>query len=129
MAARTRMRVRLNRRDFLKAASLAWAALPVAFGRLLSAARVGASEADDESVDWGALVLWYNRPAREWTEALPVGNGRLGAMVFGGTSEERLQLNEDTLYGGGPYDPNNPDALDALPRARRLIFEGRYKEA
>ncbi|MCA1614302.1 MAG: glycoside hydrolase family 95 protein, partial [Acidobacteria bacterium] len=73
--------------------------------------------------------MWYDRPAREWTEALPVGNGRLGAMIFGGAASERLQLNEDTLYGGGPYDPNNPEALTALPEARRLIFEGRYKEA
>src|ERR1044071_5317408 len=121
MAAHTRMKVRLNRRDFLRTATLACAALP-------AHARARAADADAESTDWGALVLWYTRPAREWTEALPVGNGRLGAMVFGGTSEERLQLNEDTLYGGGPYDPNNPDALDALPRARRLIFEGRYKE-
>lgn len=75
------------------------------------------------------LVLWYDRPARHWTEALPVGNGRLGAMVFGGTAEERLQLNEDTLYAGGPYDPNNPDALAALPKVRRLIFDGEYKAA
>ena len=75
------------------------------------------------------LLLWYDGPAREWTEALPVGNGRLGAMVFGGVEEERLQLNEETLYGGGPYDPNNPEALAALPEARRLIFEGRYREA
>ena len=75
------------------------------------------------------LVLWYEKPATEWVEALPIGNGRLGAMVFGGTENERLQLNEDTLYGGGPYDPNNPDALNALPEARRLIFEGKYAEA
>ena len=75
------------------------------------------------------LVLWYEKPATQWVEALPVGNGRLGAMVFGGTASERLQLNEDTLYAGGPYDPNNREALAALPEARRLIFEGRYKEA
>src|SRR6188474_2597512 len=73
--------------------------------------------------------LWYETPARVWTEALPIGNGRLGAMVFGGTASERLQLNEDTLYAGGPYNPNNPDALAALPEARRLIFDGRYREA
>jgi alpha-L-fucosidase 2 len=75
------------------------------------------------------LVLWYERPAREWVEALPVGNGRLGAMVFGGLGAERLQLNEDTLYGGGPYDPTNAAALAALPEARRLIFAGQYKAA
>jgi alpha-L-fucosidase 2 len=75
------------------------------------------------------LTLWYRRPAERWTEALPVGNGRLGAMVFGGVGKERLQLNENTFWSGGPYDPNNPDALAALPEARRLIFAGKYTEA
>jgi alpha-L-fucosidase 2 len=75
------------------------------------------------------LSLWYRQPAQQWTEALPIGNGRLGAMVFGGTQHERLQLNENTLWSGGPYDPDNPDALAALPEARRLIFAGKYKEA
>lgn len=73
--------------------------------------------------------LWYRQPAREWVEALPVGNGRLGAMVFGGASEERLQLNEDTLYAGGPYDPTHDDALPALPEIRRRIADGKYREA
>ncbi|WCM28632.1 glycoside hydrolase family 95 protein [Sphingomonas sp. QA11] len=73
--------------------------------------------------------LWYRQPAREWTEALPVGNGRLGAMVFGGTAQERLQLNEDTLWAGGPYDPVNGEARAALPNVRNLIFAGRYAEA
>ena len=75
------------------------------------------------------LLLWYDKPASEWTEALPIGNGRLGAMIFGEPASEQLQLNEDTLYAGSPYDPNNPEALKALPEARRLIFEGKYKEA
>ncbi|MFZ6030022.1 MAG: glycoside hydrolase family 95 protein [Chloroflexota bacterium] len=75
------------------------------------------------------LILWYEQPARKWVEALPVGNGRLGAMIFGGVPQERLQLNEDTLYAGGPYDPNNPNALQALPEARRLIFAGDYRAA
>ncbi|PNU02283.1 alpha/beta hydrolase [Novosphingobium guangzhouense] len=74
-------------------------------------------------------MLWYRHPAKEWTEALPVGNGRIGAMVFGGIAEERLQLNEDTLWGGGPYHPVNPEAKAALPQVQRLIFEGRYDEA
>ncbi|HEY5550371.1 MAG TPA: glycoside hydrolase family 95 protein, partial [Opitutaceae bacterium] len=75
------------------------------------------------------LTLRYTRPAAEWVEALPVGNGRLGAMVFGGIHQERLQLNEDTLWAGGPYDPANPDALAALPEVRRLIAAGEYEAA
>src|SRR3954466_10900967 len=75
------------------------------------------------------LVLWYQRPASQWVEALPVGNGRLGAMVFGGIEGERIQLNEDTLWGGGPYDPANSDGPAALPEIRRLIAAGKYKEA
>ena len=75
------------------------------------------------------MRLWYRRPAREWVEALPLGSGRLGAMVFGGVESERIQLNEDTLWAGGPYHPENPDALGALDEVRRLIFEGRYREA
>lgn len=80
-------------------------------------------------IDSPSLLLWYDKPASEWTEALPVGNGRLGAMIFGGPAIEQIQLNEDTLYAGSPYDPNNPEALRALPEARRLIFQGKYKEA
>jgi alpha-L-fucosidase 2 len=75
------------------------------------------------------LTLWYRQPAKEWVEALPLGNGRLGAMLFGGVEKERLQLNEDTLWGGGPYDPNHPDALPALPAVRDLIAQGKYAEA
>jgi alpha-L-fucosidase 2 len=74
-------------------------------------------------------LLWYAQPAQKWTEALPVGNGRLGAMVFGQPAVERLQLNEGTLWAGGPYDPVNPEAQAALPEVRRLIAAGRYKEA
>ena len=75
------------------------------------------------------LSLWYRRPATNWVSALPVGNGRLGAMVFGDIAGEKLQLNEDTLWAGGPYDPDNTNALAALPEVRRLIFEGKYAEA
>jgi alpha-L-fucosidase 2 len=76
-----------------------------------------------------ALLLWYRQPAKTWTEALPVGNGRLGAMIFGGVGRERLQLNEATLWAGGPYDPDNTNALAALPEVRKLIFAGQYAEA
>ena len=75
------------------------------------------------------LSLWYRQPATKWTEALPVGNGRIGAMEFGGVNQERLQLNEDTLWAGGPYDPVNPDAKAALPEVRKLIFAGNYVAA
>src|SRR5262249_23480284 len=75
------------------------------------------------------LSLWYRQPAGKWVEALAVGNGRLGAMVFGGINREQLQLNEGTLWAGGPYDPVNPEAREALPEVRRLIFEGKYRDA
>ncbi len=74
-------------------------------------------------------TLWYRQPAKNWNEALPVGNGRLGAMVFGGVGEERLQLNEQTLWDGYPRDRTSPEALPALTEVRRLLFEGRNEEA
>ena len=73
--------------------------------------------------------LHYRQPARSWNEALPVGNGRLGAMVFGRVAQERLQLNEETLWAGSPYTPDNPGALAALPQVRRLLAAGDYKGA
>jgi len=76
-----------------------------------------------------APTLWYRQPATQWVEALPVGNGRLGAMIFGGVELERIQLNEDTLWAGGPYDPANPAALGALPEIRRLLAAGDYRQA
>ena len=77
------------------------------------------------------LTLWYSAPAgpTNWTSALPIGNGRLGAMVFGRTDREWLQLNEDTLWAGQPYDPTHTNALAALPEVRRLIFDGKYLDA
>ncbi|HSY17088.1 MAG TPA: glycoside hydrolase family 95 protein, partial [Candidatus Acidoferrales bacterium] len=75
------------------------------------------------------LTLYYTSAATKWTEALPIGNGRLGAMIFGGAEREHLQLNEGTLWAGGPYDPNNTNALAALPDARQLIFDGKYDDA
>ncbi len=74
-------------------------------------------------------ALWYRQPATEWTQALPIGNGRLGAMIFGGTSQERLQLNESTLWAGQPYDPVNPQAKAILPKVRDLIFAGKIAQA
>ncbi|KAB8145522.1 glycoside hydrolase family 95 protein [Chloroflexia bacterium SDU3-3] len=74
-------------------------------------------------------VLWYDQPAQHWVDALPLGNGRLGAMVFGDPLHERLQLNEDTLWSGRPRDWNNPRAREVLPEVRRLLFAGQYAEA
>lgn len=76
-----------------------------------------------------AWCLWYAQPAQEWTEALPVGNGRLGAMVFGRTGDERIQLNEETVWEGYARDTTNPKALEVLPEVRRLLFEGKNAEA
>lgn len=75
------------------------------------------------------LKLWYDEPAKSWVEALPVGNGRLGAMVYGDPSQELIQLNENTFYAGQPYDNNQPAAKEALPIVRELIFEGAYDDA
>ena len=76
------------------------------------------------------LTLWYKQPAADvWTDALPIGNGRLGAMIYGNVENELIQLNEHTVWSGGPNRNDNPDALTALPEIRRLIFEGKQKEA
>ena len=75
------------------------------------------------------LRLSFRRPASRWVEALPVGNGRLGAMVFGGIDHERLQLNEDTLWSGGPKDWDNPKAKAVLPEIRQLVKDGQYVQA
>lgn len=83
----------------------------------------------DDARPGDMLTLWYTRPAQEWVEALPIGNGRLGAMVFGGPGTERIQLNEDSFFAGSPYDPTNPAAGDAMPRIRQLVFEEKWKEA
>lgn len=73
--------------------------------------------------------LWYDEPAQVWTEALPLGNGRLGAMVFGNPGVEHIQLNEETIWAGRPNNNANPDALEYIPKVRRLVFEGKYLEA
>lgn len=75
------------------------------------------------------LKLWYQQPAKVWTEALPLGNSRLGAMVYGGVVNEQIQLNEETVWGGGPHRNDSPKAFGVLPKVRELIFAGREKEA
>ena len=76
------------------------------------------------------LALWYDEAAgTDWLRALPIGNGRLGAMVFGNVDTERLQLNEDSVWAGGPYDQSNPKGAEALPEIRRLVFENQWTQA
>lgn len=75
------------------------------------------------------LKLWYSQPARNWTDALPIGNSRMGAMVYGGTAREELQLNEETFWAGGPYDNDNKNARYVLPVVRQLIFENKNWDA
>jgi alpha-L-fucosidase 2 len=75
------------------------------------------------------LKLWYDKPASIWNEALPIGNGRLGAMVFGDPAVERLQLNEETIWAGSPNSNAHNKSIEALPKVRQLIFDGKFDEA
>ncbi|MDR0724787.1 MAG: glycoside hydrolase family 95 protein [Prevotellaceae bacterium] len=77
----------------------------------------------------GKNLIWARSSAKVWEEAYPVGNGKLGAMIFGGVTDERLQLNENTVWDGEPLDPNNPEGLKALPEIQRLLFENKNNEA
>ncbi|MDB4884047.1 MAG: alpha-L-fucosidase [Gemmatimonadetes bacterium] len=125
----------VSRRDFvLRSAALASGVLASGAARPLGAqpldiAPFNESEPQREQQAASSLTLWYRRPAAQWVEALPIGNGRLGAMVFGGIERERLQLNEDSLWSGGPRDWNNPKAPQVLAEVRRLIAEQKYVEA
>lgn len=73
--------------------------------------------------------LWYSTPAKAWTEALPIGNSHMGAMIYGGTTHEEIQLNEETFWSGGPHNNNSNLALDALPKIKELIFNDKFAEA
>ncbi|MEI7835539.1 MAG: glycoside hydrolase family 95 protein [Planctomycetota bacterium] len=75
------------------------------------------------------MLLWYRRPGREWTDAMPIGNGIMGAMVFGGVGRERIALNESTFWSGRPHDYDNPEAFSYFPKIRDLVFAGRFEEA
>ena len=75
------------------------------------------------------LKLWYDTPASQWTDALPLGNGRLGAMVFGTPAQERIQINEETIWGGGPHNNVNYAAKDGLDKIRQALWEGRRSDA
>ena len=75
------------------------------------------------------LKLWYTKPAQKWTEALPIGNGRLGAMIFGGVENDRIQFNEETLWNGAPNDYAHKGAYQYLGQIRQLLFDGKQKDA
>ena len=92
-------------------------------------ASAGAAEDAVHEANIGALTLWYTQPAAEWTQALPIGNGRLGAMVYGGVEQEHLQLNEDTLWSGGPHCYDNQDAYQHLATVREQLDRGEYAAA
>jgi len=104
---------------------LRWTATVLCLGVVFGVLQARAAGAADP----GATVMWYDGPAANWFAALPVGSGRLGAMVFGGTENERIQFNEQTLWSGGPHDYNNPEAIKHLGEVRRLIFAGQNKQA
>src|SRR6516162_2094983 len=84
----------------------------------------GASEAAHRD-----MVLWYRQPAQKWLEALPIGNGHMGAMVFGGVDEERIALNESSFWSGRPHDYDDTNAINYFPQIRDLVFAGKFQEA
>ena len=92
-------------------------------GTLMPASAAKAVKTDNST------LLWYNAPARQWLEALPIGNSHLGGMVYGGTTDENIQLNEETFWSGGPHNNNSKKSLENLPKVRELIFNGREEEA
>lgn len=116
---------RISRRRFLRDAALTGAILSQRRGMAL-ASGPGSSSA---ATDWSQYQLFFHRPAPTWPDAIPVGNGRLGAMVFGRPSLERIQLNEDTIWDGERRDRDNARAGAALPEIRRLLFAGKVEEA
>jgi len=94
------------------------------------AGREGATQAESaDAQKWDDLKLWYRQPAEKWTEALPIGNGRLGAMVFGTVQTERVQFNDDTLWTGGPHEYQHEGAAEHLATVRKLLFEGKQRDA
>ncbi len=99
--------------------SIAASSLPAFTGQLTGEASAPAEP----------LSLWYRQPATAWTSALPIGNGRQGAMMFGGIDSEVICLNETTLWSGGPYSPENPTSFEALPEVRKLLFDDKWKDA
>lgn len=118
----------MKRREFLESIAAAAAAFAAP---LQSHAQSTASSANEHTSPENSdgQVLWYQEPARKWIEALPIGNGRMAGMVYGGTAVEQIHLNEETVWSGGPYDPTNPKGPAALPEVRRMVFAGENLKA
>jgi alpha-L-fucosidase 2 len=113
----------MNRRDVLSSLALSLLASHFASRSAFAQAPAGGLPTP------GPLELWYDKPAKQWAEALPLGNGRIGAMVYGAIDHERIQFNEATLWTGRPHDYTNPDAYRHLARMRELIFDDKVQDA
>ena len=87
------------------------------------------SRGRDSAKSQGDMVLWYRQPGEKWLEAMPMGNGLMGAMVFGGMQKERIALNESSFWSGRPHDYDDPEAIKYFPQIRDLVFAGRFQEA
>ena len=121
-----------TRRSFVSlAASLVGALRLSGLGSFVQASTALGSKASSASKAAAnpALSLWFTQPATQWQDAIPVGNGRLGGMIFGGVKSERIALNEDSLWSGAPKEWNNPGAKDHLPIVRRLVLEEKNYQA
>jgi alpha-L-fucosidase 2 len=117
-----------TRRQVLRTAGAA-AGTAVVAGGLTDPLTAAAADQQLPGSDTNPLKLWYTQPATEWLQALAIGNGRLGAMVYGGIATEDLQLNEDSIWAGGPHQYDDPIGKDVLPQIRRLIAEEKYLDA
>jgi alpha-L-fucosidase 2 len=96
---------------------------------LVAAVLIGSATATPAEPRRDEMVLWYRQPASHWLEAMPMGNGMIGAMVFGGVEQERIALNESTFWSGRPEDYDNPEAGGQFPRIRALVQAGKFREA
>jgi len=116
----------------MNAASFLKVPLGVGFGSLLLQALTALAADSVELIPTTPardMVLWYRQPAEKWLEAMPLGNGLMGAIVFGGIRQERIALNESTFWSGRPHDYDNPEALRYFPQIRDLVFAGKFQEA